>query len=277
GLFDKGDIKQEIAFRYAVDRVNHEKILGSRTRLRTIIEKIPPFDSFLASKRVCNLVRSGVAAIFGPQSGQTSSHVQSICDALEIPHIETRWDYRLRRDDYSVNLYPHPSSLSKAYLDLVRLFGWKSFCILYEDNEGLVRLQELLKTPSPNEFKVSIRQLPRGDDFKPLLNELKATLEQNIILDCKTEKVATVLKQAQQTGMMSSFHNFIISSLDLHLVNLDDFKYGGSNITAVRLIDPTRDEVKEVMRDWQSGRALHVNKHIDHELMMKLRHVNFWT
>ena len=43
---------------------------------------------------VCHLLRSGVAALFGPQSGTTSSHVQSICDAMEIPHIETRWDYR---------------------------------------------------------------------------------------------------------------------------------------------------------------------------------------
>ena len=63
---------------------------------------------------VCHLLRSGVAALFGPQSGTTSSHVQSICDAMEIPHIETRWDYRLKRDDYSVNLYPHPTALSSV-------------------------------------------------------------------------------------------------------------------------------------------------------------------
>ena len=68
---------------------------------------------------VCHLLRSGVAALFGPQSGTTSSHVQSICDAMEIPHIETRWDYRLKRDDYSVNLYPHPTAISK-----VRVLPW---------------------------------------------------------------------------------------------------------------------------------------------------------
>ena len=73
---------------------------------------------------VCHLLRSGVAALFGPQSGTTSSHVQSICDAMEIPHIETRWDYRLKRDDYSVNLYPHPTAISK-----VRVLPWK--CQIY--------------------------------------------------------------------------------------------------------------------------------------------------
>ena len=63
---------------------------------------------------VCALMEQGVAAIFGPQTPSTSAHVQSICDAMEMPHIETRWDYRLKRDDYSVNVHPHPSSLSKV-------------------------------------------------------------------------------------------------------------------------------------------------------------------
>lgn len=63
---------------------------------------------------VCHLLRSGVAAIFGPQSAHTASHVQSICDTMEIPHLETRWDYRLRRQSCLVNLYPHPTTLSKV-------------------------------------------------------------------------------------------------------------------------------------------------------------------
>ncbi|EFN71369.1 Glutamate receptor, ionotropic kainate 2 [Camponotus floridanus] len=62
---------------------------------------------------VCHLLRGGVAAIFGPQSAHTASHVQSICDTMEIPHLETRWDYRLRRQSCLVNLYPHPTTLSK--------------------------------------------------------------------------------------------------------------------------------------------------------------------
>lgn len=63
---------------------------------------------------VCSLLTSGVAAIFGPQSGQTSAHVQSICDALEVPHIENRWDFRLTPDAYSINLYPHHSTLAQV-------------------------------------------------------------------------------------------------------------------------------------------------------------------
>jgi hypothetical protein len=33
---------------------------------------------------VCHLMKTGVAAIFGPQSSHTASHVQSICDTMEV-------------------------------------------------------------------------------------------------------------------------------------------------------------------------------------------------
>lgn len=67
---------------------------------------------------VCHLLRMGVSAIFGPQSNTISSHVQSICDSMEIPHLEMRWDYRIRRENCLVNLYPHPSVLSKVICNL---------------------------------------------------------------------------------------------------------------------------------------------------------------
>ena len=56
GLFDvtdmvKGESRQETAFRYAVERINHNPDLLPRSRLSAQIEKIPPHDSFHTSKR----------------------------------------------------------------------------------------------------------------------------------------------------------------------------------------------------------------------------------
>lgn len=166
GLFHPSDDKQEVAFRYAVEKINANRDILPKSRLSAQIEQIKPQDSFHASKRVCHLLRSGVAAIFGPQSAHTASHVQSICDTMEIPHLETRWDYRLRRQSCLVNLYPHPTTLSKAYVDLVKAWGWKSFTIIYENNEGLVRLQELLKAHGPSEFPITVRQLSEGSEYR---------------------------------------------------------------------------------------------------------------
>lgn len=97
------------------------------------------FDTKLCvfGRLVCNLLANGAVALFGPLSGRTSLHIQSISDSLEIPHIECHWNIEDQVDHLSINLYPKPSSLSRAYVDLVKAWNWKSFAIIYEDNHGM--------------------------------------------------------------------------------------------------------------------------------------------
>lgn len=142
----------------------------------------------------CGLLTNGVAAIFGPLSGTTSMHVQSICDALEIPHIETRWDFQLNRNDLSLNLYPRPSILARAYVDLVRAWNWKSFAIAYEDNEGIIRVQDFFKEAQMNNWKVKLYQFKTGKPYRETFWKIKASGEVNIVLDVRLENMHTVLK-----------------------------------------------------------------------------------
>ncbi|KAF7285566.1 hypothetical protein GWI33_010476 [Rhynchophorus ferrugineus] len=51
GLFHPSDDKQEIAFRYAVEKINSDRTILPRSKLQAQIEKIPPQDSFHASKK----------------------------------------------------------------------------------------------------------------------------------------------------------------------------------------------------------------------------------
>lgn len=155
-------------FKHAIHDVNANRNILSRSNLSGQVEKVSPQDSFHASKRgnlpladnlisytpidmttkricsitplfiqffaVCSLLRLGVAAVFGPQSAQISSHVQSICDTMEIPHLETRWDYKLRRESCLVNLYPHPTVLSKVtliYIIIYRIIVISYYRIMY--------------------------------------------------------------------------------------------------------------------------------------------------
>ena len=64
----------------------------------------------------------GVAAIFGPNSEATSDHVLSMCQAMKIPHIETHWKSHNQSADFSVNLYPDSSSLSRVILQIVSTY-----------------------------------------------------------------------------------------------------------------------------------------------------------
>lgn len=51
GLFHPEDDKQEVAFRYAVERVNADRTVLPRAKLLAQVETISPQDSFHASKR----------------------------------------------------------------------------------------------------------------------------------------------------------------------------------------------------------------------------------
>ena len=46
-----------------------------------------------------------------------------------------------------------------------------------------------------------------------LLKKIKNSAESHIVLDCSTEKIYYVLKQAQQIGMMTDYHSYLITSL----------------------------------------------------------------
>ena len=54
------------------------------------------------------------------------------------------------------------------------------------------------------------------------------------------------------------------------MVNLDDFKYGGTNLTAFRLLDPDREEVKQVVQDWIFGEMRYGRKLEAHEQTIKV-------
>jgi ionotropic kainate glutamate receptor 2 len=53
----------------------------------------------------------------------------------------------------------------QAIADVVRSFlHWSAFTVLYESDDGLVRLQEVLKARGPDDPKVILRQFVAGRD-----------------------------------------------------------------------------------------------------------------
>ncbi|XP_046399076.1 glutamate receptor ionotropic, kainate 2-like isoform X1 [Ischnura elegans] len=253
GIFGPDDHDLEVAFRYAVDRINMDRILFPHGGLKPLIEKVSPYDSFQTSKRVCNITQLGVAAIFGPSSRLTSNIVQSTCDTLEIPHLETRWDPKPHPRSCLINLHPYPQSYSRAIKDLLKEMQWKSFTIIYETNEGLVRLQEVLKSHGPSEYPITVRQLGEGHDHRPLLKQIQASSESHILLDCSVEKILEVLTQAKEVKMMEDYQSYVITNLDLHTVDMEEFRFGRTNITGFRMVDPQSKSIQNAVNDWQFG------------------------
>ena len=108
--------------------------------------------------------------------------------------------------------------LFQAYASFLQSFNWKSFVVIYENEESLVRLQEVLKFPKRYEgVKLSLHQLdPLSDDYRPMLKQIKNSTDTqkfHIILDCSFEKIERVLMNADEIGMINDYYNFFITSL----------------------------------------------------------------
>ncbi|XP_022249395.1 glutamate receptor ionotropic, kainate 2-like [Limulus polyphemus] len=255
GLFEYGDEVLQTAFRYAIDRVNADHSLLPNTRLSADVEQVEYQDSFQASRKVCDLLSHGMAAIFGPQSVEPRTTVRSTCEVLNVPHMETRWDFRIQLDNHTVNLFPFWKTLSKAYRDLIKSKSWKTFAIVYEENEALIRLEELLKDPLMREEqrKVLVKQIVPGQEYRKLLKEIGKAGVKNIIVDVPTEKIIDFLKHAKEVDMMSEYYNYFIASLDLHTIDLEEFQYVGTNISGFQLVDETAPDIGEILQGWRSN------------------------
>ncbi|KAE9522411.1 hypothetical protein AGLY_017191, partial [Aphis glycines] len=142
--------------------------------------------------------------------------------------------------------FPYPL---QALIDIIVAVNWESFTIIYENNDSLMQITNILKSP-PTSYPIRIRQLSSGPNYRRELREIKDSGETKILLDCSFNILSDVLLQAQQVGLMGSEHNFIIASLDMHTLDLDSFKYSGTKITGMRLVRPLDVEFQNIVSLW---------------------------
>ncbi|XP_010786070.1 glutamate receptor ionotropic, kainate 1-like, partial [Notothenia coriiceps] len=247
----------ELAFKFAVNNINRNKTLMPNTTLTYDIQRINLFDGFEASRRVCDQLALGVVAVFGPSHSSSVSAVQSICNALEVPHIQTRWKHPSvnNKDTFFINLYPEYTAIARAILDVVTFFKWRKLTVVYEDSTGLMRMQELIKAPAKFNLKIKIRQLtPGNQDARPLLKELKKDKEFFILFDCSYRMAAELLKQLSSMGMMTEYYHFFFTTLDLFALDLEPYRYSGVNMTGFRLLNFDHPLVASTMDKWAMER-----------------------
>lgn len=98
-------------------------------------------------------------------------------------------------------------------------------------------------------MKVTLRQLDmETNDYRPLLKEIKKSEETRIVLDCDYDKIEMILQQANEIELMTDYHNYLITSLDLSHINVEQYTYMNVNITGFRMIDPDTDIARRYLK-----------------------------
>ncbi|XP_051172594.1 glutamate receptor ionotropic, kainate 2-like [Leptopilina boulardi] len=251
GLFEGGE-GIESAFGISAMAVNKNRHIDLNLSMKymQVYQINVDDDLWDVHSKVCELVQEGVVGIFGPQRKQSVHHVHSMCDAMGIPHIATT----LNTDDSlkTINIYPHSKALSMIYYNLVVEYKWKTYTILYENDDSLIMMKPLLERWNATGYTVTIRRLI-GPNYRNMLRAVKLSGEENIILDCSIEILTSVLEQSLQVGLLTEKFNLIITSLDLQTINYEPFQYSGMNITVLRLIDPNSTVVKNIIKNDFNG------------------------
>ncbi|XP_076391777.1 glutamate receptor ionotropic, kainate 2 isoform X2 [Megachile rotundata] len=247
GLFDDDEGIQR-TFEMSARTVNRERHKNEEfSNVFLVAEsKEVGTDPFEVSQTVCELLDMKIAAIFGPQNKMTSEHVQSMCDTKEMPHIYGRWEASQPRGK-GINLFPHAETLSLVFDHMITDYEWKTFAILYESTDSLIRTHRLLERWDAKSHAIFLYHLGPGPSYRKVIREIKDAEIENIIIDCSINRLEEVLKQAQQVGVLSEKNKIIVTSLDLQTIDLEPYQFSGVNFTGVRLIDPENPVVTNVV------------------------------
>ncbi|KAK7863966.1 hypothetical protein R5R35_000081 [Gryllus longicercus] len=252
-FYEKNDgLHQDIVFNYAVSMFNNLHVYEFQAHL----EDVTGIGSFQLSQKACALAAQGAVAFFGPQQPALAATVASVAKSLEIPHLVTTRQAPLPPGMHTVNLYPDADMLAIALADVARALEWRSYTVLYEDDEALSRLQGVLQARDPSQLPIMLRKMdPEGDD-RPTLKKMKHNAEMRVVLDCSPQRTVELLRQTRELGMMDVYHSFFLTNLDAHTMDLTEFRQTGANITAVRLLDPNENTIRDAITMWDQSELM---------------------
>lgn len=135
--------------------------------------------------------------------------VAAICSQLQIPHFVAVWQppetYTNEYHKFTRNLFPRANTYSGALRDIIFNYGWKGFTVLYENNDSLVRLHDVLQIHEPKSKAVIIRRIPADFQYKELLKTFVKSGETRFIIDGSPGITIEILRQGNSIGLLGEY------------------------------------------------------------------------
>ncbi|KAK9881447.1 hypothetical protein WA026_016333 [Henosepilachna vigintioctopunctata] len=189
----------------------------------------------------------GVQGIFGPLDPVLGAHIQSICEALDVPHLEARIDFEPLSKELSINLHPSQEHMNKAFKDLMMFLNWTRVAIVYEEDYGLFKLQDMMKAPTTAKKEMYIRQA-NPSSYRQVLREIKQREIFKLIVDTNPRNIQMFFRAILQLQMNDYRYHYMFTTFDLETFDLEDFKYNSVNITAFRIVDVEHPKVTAALQ-----------------------------
>ncbi|XP_063955091.1 glutamate receptor ionotropic, kainate 2-like [Lytechinus pictus] len=259
GIFNRDGMssKEDLAFRFAIEKVNAKIRTDSSLNMSMLtydIQHVKGNDTFEATNKVCQQLGVGVAAVFGPTTPHDSIAVQSVCDVMDIPHIQTHWvpESHLPGESttITINMYPSNDVISKAISDLVTAFRWKRISIIYEDFSGLARLKDVLQLSMYKDTEITV-YYTKSMPFGTMMKRIKSSGANHIIIDCSRRSLLIMLEKMLEAQMLLQGYSYILTALDTFSLDLTRYIGDMVNITALQLVDNQSPENIQILQEYK--------------------------
>ncbi|XP_076751081.1 glutamate receptor ionotropic, kainate 2 [Xylocopa sonorina] len=255
-IFHADDDKYMAAFKSALYATRKEDVAPA-FELKGAIKVVDVnTDSFKTANAVCELLEEGVAAIFGPSGPHTYGIVASIAARFNVPHIDYFWRQNeevhagaqpKNPKPMTINVFPDSDIIGEAIAGVVRTMKWDSFAAIYENNDGLSRIQKTLSLERNGDSVIMIRRLAESTDYGPILKEIRALSINNVIVDIEPDNILAMLYEARKVQLLKEYSNFLINYLDSTKLSISNLEHDSSiNITGLSLRENDIEEINMV-------------------------------
>ncbi|CAB4054867.1 GRIN [Lepeophtheirus salmonis] len=186
-------------------------------------------SSYYISKSLCDgFENKGFHVILGPSDPLLSAHVQSICDALDVPHIETinvntPWNNKQVHSEFSLNVRPQLREVSQAFTDVILTNGWTRVGFIFGEESfnvsssignaaWIISLQNTL-------LEQGVDTLTKGfyigeDANEEILLSFKQKDYYHILLDLDSNETLSFFQLCDKVGLSNKDYHFLHLRLD---------------------------------------------------------------
>ncbi|XP_063955124.1 glutamate receptor 4-like [Lytechinus pictus] len=249
GVFDR---YRDFGFERGIIAHNTQKNKSSAFQFMAYVLPALLEDPFNVTRRLCKLYDQNTLITGGHSKLVCLPTLQSYANNFLIPYVtasQSKSDMGLTigSSDYLVSMMP---SLVPPVEDCVRYFGWDKFVYIYSSAEGLQRYHTLSARFPPDKYDILVRRVGSEIETRNLLKRFRDSGHHRIIFDTTGNATQLVLKQVDALGMITKSFHYIFLDLDLADVSVDEFLFGGMNITGFQLVNKTDPYYQNIENIW---------------------------
>uniref|UniRef100_A0A1I7TQK3 ANF_receptor domain-containing protein n=1 Tax=Caenorhabditis tropicalis TaxID=1561998 RepID=A0A1I7TQK3_9PELO len=269
---EREDAHIEAALRYSVEWLSQRGIYGD---IDLVIEYIDHLDHYDAIKKACKMLeKDHIVALLGGSHAALNAQLERITDDLEIPFLTAIDDLRTDAGKSKIDFWPRPQ-LFEAVVDMFTHWKWNRVVLVYEDDERIRRLEQLLESEEYASIRFYLIKVHDGDYMKAarqvkeleecrLLHRKDCSEFSRLLVDMNPEHTYNFLLASLQMGLIELKHWFLLTNMELSTMDMELFRYNHA-----RFISPYPVDSTFLTENRDAFNFSHFKEHISEKWAMK--------